>query len=204
MRQNLLIVALILLADQALKIWVKLTMMLGQEHRITDWFILHFTENPGMAFGLEWGGDVGKYLLTIFRIAASVWIFTWLVKLNRNHVPAVAQISVALVLAGAVGNLIDSLFYGLLFDHSYHQVATLFPKGGGYAGFMLGHVVDMFYFPLIHTTLPDWIPFWGGKEFLFFQPIFNIADASITVGVGLMIVYQRYLFEKNAQQHSVA
>lgn len=204
MKKNVAIIGLILLADQALKIWIKLHFALGDEIKIADWFILHFTENPGMAFGIEWGGNLGKYLLTIFRIVAVIWIFTWLVKLNKNQASQVAQISVTLVLAGAIGNLIDSLFYGLLFSDSMGQVASVFPQGGGYAGFMLGHVVDMFYFPLFTVHLPQWVPFWGGSSFIFFQPVFNIADASITSGVVLMILFQKHLFQKVEHEESTA
>ncbi|GCD77777.1 lipoprotein signal peptidase [Thermaurantimonas aggregans] len=200
MKKNLLIVGLVILADQVLKIWIKLNLSLGQEIKIADWFILHFTENPGMAFGIEWGGNFGKYLLTIFRIIAVIWIFTWLVKLTRQKAHLTAQVSISLVLAGALGNLIDSLFYGIIFSDSYHQVAHFLPEQGGYAAFMLGHVVDMFYFPLFTVHLPEWLPLWGGESFIFFQPVFNIADASITIGVIFMILFQKHLFQKEIHQ----
>lgn len=195
MKRNFIIIALILIIDQVIKIWVKTNMMLGEDIRVFDWFIIHFTENPGMAFGLSWGGDVGKYFLTSFRIVAAVLIFIWLLKLVRENVKTGAQIAIALIFAGAVGNLFDSLFYGIIFDHSYHQVAGFFPEGGGYAPMMLGKVVDMFYFPLIDTILPEWMPFYGGERFVFFRPVFNFADASITVGVGLLIIYQKHIFK---------
>ena len=191
-----MIAGLIILADHILKIWIKLNMRLGEEIKITDWFIIHFTENPGMAFGIEWGGNIGKYALTIFRIVAVIWIFTWLVKLSRSRTKSIAQISITLVLAGALGNLIDSLFYGVIFSDSNGSIATIFPEDGGYARFMLGHVVDMFYFPLFTISFPEWLPFWGGESFIFFQPVFNIADAAITSGVILMILFQKYLFHK--------
>ena len=196
MRKNLILVGLVIIADQLLKIWIKLNLRLGEEIKIADWFIIHFTENPGMAFGIEWGGDIGKYALTIFRVVAVIWIFTWLVKLSRNKTKTIAQVSIALVLAGALGNLIDSLFYGVIFSDSIEGVATLLPQGGGYAKFMLGHVVDMFYFPLFTVHIPEWFPLWSGEKFIFFQPVFNIADASITTGVILMILFQKYLFNK--------
>jgi signal peptidase II len=170
-------------------------MTLGQEYKIFDWFIIHFTENPGMAFGIEWGGVWGKYLLTGFRIVASVMIFIWLKNLNKQKVKPVSQVAVSLVFAGAVGNLIDSLFYGLIFNESLMQVATFLPQEGGYAGFMQGKVVDMLYFPIISGYLPQWLPFYGGDFFIFFRPIFNIADMAISVGIGLMLLYQKEIFK---------
>ncbi len=170
-------------------------MMLGEDIRVFDWFIIHFTENPGMAFGLSWGGEIGKYVLTGFRVVASVLIFIWLSRLVNDKVVQGAQLAVSLIFAGAVGNLIDSLFYGIVFDHSYHQVASFFPEGGGYGSFMLGNVVDMFYFPLIDTVLPEWFPIKGGERFVFFRPVFNLADAAISVGAGLLIIYQKHVFK---------
>ncbi len=195
MRCNLIIIALVLVIDQWIKVWIKTNMMLGEDIRIFDWFIIHFTENPGMAFGLSWGGETGKYLLTGFRVVAAVLIFVWLTRLVKDRVVVGAQIAISLIFAGAVGNLIDSLFYGIVFDHSYHQVAAFFPEGGGYASFMLGNVVDMFYFPLIDTILPEWVPFKGGERFVFFRPVFNFADAAITTGVGLLIIFQKHVFK---------
>lgn len=197
MKRNLIIIAVVLIIDQWIKLWVKTNMMLGEDIRIFDWFIIHFTENPGMAFGLSWGGDVGKYILTGFRMIAATLLFFWLTRLFRDGVVAAAQIAISLIFAGAVGNLMDSLFYGIIFDHSYHQVAMLFPDGGGYAPFMLGKVVDMFYFPLIDTTLPEWMPYAGGERFVFFRPVFNFADASITAGVTLLIIYQKHVFKES-------
>ncbi len=191
----MLLVALVLLADQALKIWVKLNMRLGEDIVITDWFILHFTENPGMAFGIEFGGDWGKLLLSLFRILTVGVIFYWLRSLCRKKLPFGAIVAVALILAGALGNILDSAFYGLIFSDSYGRPAVLFPEEGGYAGFLYGKVVDMFYFPLFRTHLPDWLPFWGGDEFLFFRPVFNLADASISTGVGLLLLFQKSVFK---------
>lgn len=195
MKKPLLLVLLVLLADQALKIWVKTHMMLGEEIRIADWFIIHFTENPGMAFGLEFGGNWGKLALSIFRIITVVVIFIWLRQLVRKKVKAGAITAVALILAGAIGNILDSAFYGLLFDSSRQQVATFLPDGGGYAGFLFGRVVDMFYFPLFKGYLPEWLPIWGGDYFIFFRPIFNIADTAISVGVGLLLLFQKSVFK---------
>lgn len=194
MKKALWIVAAVLLADQALKFWVKLNFRMGEELRIADWFILHFTENPGMAFGLELGGDYGKLALSLFRIVAVVGIFFWLRSLSKQKAAGFAIVSVALILAGALGNIIDSAFYGLIFSDSMREVATLFPEGGGYASFLHGRVVDMFYFPLFKGYLPDWLPFWGGDYFIFFRPIFNLADSSISVGVFLLLLFQRKAF----------
>jgi signal peptidase II len=188
------IVLAVLLADQILKFWVKLNFRLGEEERIADWFIIHFTENPGMAFGLELGGDYGKLILSLFRVLAVIGIFFWLRSLARQKAPTISIVSVALILAGALGNIIDSAFYGLIFNESHGQVATLFPEGGGYAGFLYGRVVDMFYFPLFKGNLPEWLPIWGGDYFVFFRPIFNLADTSISVGVGLLLLFQRKTF----------
>lgn len=194
MKKAAWIVLAVLLADQILKFWVKLNFRLGEEERIADWFIIHFTENPGMAFGLELGGDYGKLILSLFRVLAVIGIFFWLRSLARQKAPTISIVSVALILAGALGNIIDSAFYGLIFNESLGQVATLFPEGGGYAGFLYGRVVDMFYFPLFKGNLPEWLPIWGGDYFVFFRPIFNLADTSISVGVGLLLLFQRKTF----------
>lgn len=188
-------VLLILMADQALKIWIKTNMYLGEDIVITDWFIIHFTENPGMAFGFEFGGNWGKLFLSIFRIITVGFIFYWLRTLVQKKVKTGGIIAVALVLAGAVGNIIDSAVYGLLFSDSYGQVASFLPESGGYAGFLYGKVVDMFYFPLFKGYLPDWLPFWGGDYFIFFRPVFNLADFSISCGVGLLILFQKSVFK---------
>ncbi len=172
-------------------------MYLGQEYVITDWFIIHFTENPGMAFGFEFGGSYSKLILSIFRLIMAIFIFVWLRNLIRKKAKPVAITAVALIFAGAVGNILDSLFYGLLFSESYGQVAAFLPDGGGYAGFLHGQVVDMFYFPLFKGYLPDWIPFWQGDYFIFFRPIFNVADSAISIGVGLLIVFQKTIFSEN-------
>lgn len=194
----------VLVLDQWAKVWIKTHLMLGEEIRIADWFILHFTENPGMAFGFELGGNWGKLALSLFRVAAVGFIVHWLFKVSQRQASRGAVISLALILAGAAGNLIDSMVYGLFFDHSYGQVATWFPEGGGYAGFLKGKVVDMLYFPLIDTQLPEWLPVWGGRSFRFFEPIFNVADTSISVGIGLMILHQKELFPKEDEAQSPA
>ena len=167
-------------------------MTLGQEYKIADWFIIHFTENPGMAFGFEFGGNWGKLALSLFRIATVIGIFIWLRNLIRANAKPIAITCVSLIFAGAVGNILDSAFYGLLFGEStYNHVATFLPEGGGYEGFLYGRVVDMFYFPLYKGYLPEWL---GGDYFIFFRPIFNLADAAISVGVGLLLIFQKAVF----------
>lgn len=185
-------VLLLLLIDQAIKLAVKTNMMLGESIKVTDWFYIYFTENPGMAFGWEF---FDKAFLTIFRLLASVaiaWLISKVVRQKRFSTGFLLCLSA--ILSGAIGNIIDSLFYGKIFSHSYRQVATLFPPEGGYAGWLHGKVVDMFYFPIIETTWPEWMPFWGGEEFIFFQPIFNFADACISVGVILLLICYRHSF----------
>jgi signal peptidase II len=198
----LVIIFLVLIADQVLKIWIKTTMSLGQEFVIfKDWFIIHFVENNGMAFGFEFAGEYGKLFLSLFRIVAVIAIGWYLFKYsNRKEISFGFLASVALIFAGAIGNIIDSLFYGMIFNHSYGQVADFLPEGGGYSSFLHGRVVDMFYFPIIQTTLPDWIPFWGGDDLVFFRPVFNIADSSITAGILLVLLFYRkelHALEKN-------
>lgn len=196
MKRAGLIIFLVLLVDQVSKIWIKTNMYLGQEYRIADWFIIHFTENPGMAFGMELGGNYGKLILTLFRIVVVGGIFYWLKGMVKENAKPVAITAVSLVLAGAIGNIIDSVFYGVVFNESYGQLASFMPAEGGYAGWFHGRVVDMLYFPLFKGYLPDWIPFWGGDYFVFFRPIFNIADTAISVGVGLLLLFQKTIFKK--------
>lgn len=188
------IVILLLLLDQILKIWIKTHLELHESIEITPWFYLCFTENPGMAFGIE---VIGKLFLSIFRIIAVGFIGYYLYSLVKKNYPFGFIACISLILAGAIGNIIDSIFYGVIFDHSYGQVATLFPEGGGYAGWLHGKVVDMFYFPLIETTWPDWLPIWGGQEFVFFRPIFNLADSAICVGVFLLLIFYRNTLSKS-------
>ncbi len=190
-----------LVADQILKIWIKTNMALGDEIKIADWFIIHFTENPGMAFGFEFGGDWGKLALSVFRIVTVIGIFVWLKNLIKAKVKPIAITCVSLIFAGAIGNILDSAFYGLLFDESTHQnISSFLPDGGGYAGFLHGRVVDMFYFPLYKGYLPDWIPFKGGDYFIFFRPIFNLADMAISVGVGLLLFFQKEVFKNDKSE----
>ncbi len=191
--KSLLLVLLILIIDQIIKIWVKTNMKLNQSLEIFgDWSQIHFVENKGMAFGLELGGDNGKLFLSLFRILAIVGIIWYLRSISRKKTSAITLISISLILAGAVGNIIDSAFYGLIFSAStMSQVAEFLPVGGAYESFLYGDVVDMFHFPMIHGTYPSWFPYMGGDEFIFFRPVFNFADASITCGVVLFIIYRK-------------
>jgi signal peptidase II len=191
-KQPILLIILVLVVDQALKVWIKTNMMLGQEIAFFDWFIIHFTENKGMAFGMEFGGNIGKYILSIFRIIAISAIGFYLTQLVKLKTKKGIVFSIALVLAGAIGNMIDSAFYGLIFSESYGQVASVFE--GGYSGVLQGKVVDMFYFPIFKGILPNWIPFKGGDYFIFFRPVFNIADAAISVGVINLLLFHRKFF----------
>ena len=193
-----LFVLLILIIDQALKIWVKTHMFLGQKFNIAgDWFIIEFTENNGMAFGFELGGEFGKIALSIFRIVAIIFIGYYIYKISKTKVATGYVLSISGIFAGAMGNILDSAFYGVIFNKSFAlSVAEIFPKDGGYAPFLYGKVVDMFYFPIIKGDLPNWVPFWGGDDFVFFRPIFNIADASITVSVIVIILFYRANLKK--------
>jgi signal peptidase II len=203
MRRPLIIILTVLLIDQALKFWIKTNMYLGQEYRIAgDWFIIHFTENNGMAFGLEFAGEYGKLFLSLFRIVAVFGIGWYLSRLVIEKAHPLLITSMSLILAGAIGNIIDSAFYGIIFSASDFRLAEFMPADGGYSSLLHGKVVDMFYFPIFKGFLPDWIPFWGGDYFIFFRPVFNIADASISIGVGLILVFQSLLFKKEQIQSS--
>lgn len=188
-------ILIVLLLDQWLKYYIKTTFTLGESRMmINNWFELHFTENPGMAFGLELGGSGGKIVLTSFRIIASGIIFIYIKNLIQEGAKTAMIVLVSLILAGALGNIIDSLFYGRIFSEStYHTLATLFPENGGYATFFRGKVVDMLYFPLLDTFWPDWMPYFGGSRLQFFRPVFNIADAAISVGVFTIIAFRKKL-----------
>ncbi|KRO70339.1 MAG: hypothetical protein ABR81_06225 [Cryomorphaceae bacterium BACL11 MAG-121128-bin16] len=194
MRKIFITTAILVLADQILKIWIKTHMKLGQEFQIFDWFIIHFTENNGMAFGMEFGGATGKMFLTLFRIIVVTAGIYYVKSIIKPHFPNGALIALGLIIGGAIGNIIDSSFYGLVFNESYNNVATFLPQNGGYAPFLHGKVVDMFYFPLINSHFPNWLPIWGGEHFIFFRPIFNIADAGISVGIFLILLFYRKEF----------
>lgn len=205
LRKPLILILLILVIDQLIKIYVKTHFAIGDDVKVLglDWFRIHFLENKGMAFGMSFGNTVGKFLLTLIRLVLSVAIFIYMNKLIKRGEKKIIIYSFALIFAGAVGNIIDCLFYGIIFNEStVFAAATMFPAEGGYAPFLFGRVVDMFYFPLIDTTWPDWIPFVGGNNFRFFNAIFNFADASITIGVVLLLVSYIWLSKskKNNQE----
>lgn len=191
------IIISVLTADQVLKIWIKTHLSLGEEIVVfKNWFILHFVENNGMAFGIEFAGEYGKLFLSVFRILAVIAIGWYLFRLTAHKkLPFGFLVSIALIFSGAIGNIIDSLFYGLIFNHSYGQVAEFLPEGGGYETFLHGRVVDMFYFPVIQCQLPDWVPFRGGEDFIFFRPVFNIADSAITIGIFSILLFYRKQFQ---------
>ena len=190
-----LFIILILITDQILKLWVKTHMVLGQEiHLLGNWGLLHFIENNGMAFGMEMGGRTGKIILSLFRIVAITGIAWFLNSLVKKKSYLGLILAVSAILAGAIGNIIDSAFYGIIFSESFSHPAVLFGPEGGYSSFLLGRVVDMFYFPVINTTWPDWSPFRPGESLVFFRPVFNIADSAITCGVIAIVLFQKRMF----------
>lgn len=188
------IVVAILLIDQIIKIEVKTNMTLGEAKRVTDWFYIEFIENNGMAYGMKF---INKLVLSLFRLFAIGFIGYYLAKIIKKDVPPLGYIVlIAMVLAGAAGNLIDCLFYGLVFDASTpFTVSQFVPFGEGYSTFLHGKVVDMFYFPIIQTTWPEWVPYFGGSEYVFFSPVFNFADACISVGVVALLLFYRKQLE---------
>jgi len=189
-----IIIAIIL--DQIIKIYIKTNFVLGEEVVVFDWFRIHFTENNGMAMGFEFGGKAGKLFLTLFRLVAVTGILFWLFQNIKRKVHNAVIIAIALIFSGAVGNIIDSVFYGAIFNDSQHKVATFFADKP-YGELFYGKVVDMFYFPLWQGVLPEWIPFMGGEFFTFFQYIFNPADAFISIGVALLFIFSKQAFPKD-------
>lgn len=188
-------VILAILIDQISKVYVKTHFYLGEEVKVFDWFIIHFTENNGMAWGFEFGGKWGKLFLTLFRLVAVTGIVYWLWQTIKKGIHNGVVIAISLILAGAIGNIIDSVFYGVIFDSSAHKVATLFADKP-YGELFYGKVVDMLYFPMWSGNLPEWLPFFGGKYFTFFNAIFNGADSFITIGVILLFIFNKQAFPK--------
>ena len=205
-----MVIFLIVLVDQVLKIFIKTNYHVGESHAVIgNWFRLYFIENEGMAYGWKFGGEWGKMILTLFRLAAVIFGVFYLRSIIRQKYHWGFIVCAALIFAGALGNLIDSMFYGLIFEESFtagSNVARIFPDQG-YAGFLHGKVVDMLYFPIIKDAhFPEWLPIWGGQDFEFFRPIFNIADASISIGVIAILLFQRKFFgqrKKNNNHHTV-
>ena len=196
LKHAFLIILLVLIIDQWSKIYIKTPFILNEAVTVFSWFQIYFVENEGAAWGTKIPGEYGKLILTLFRIVAVIGIGYWLVSAVRKQQPKILIICISLILAGALGNIIDSVFYGIIFDHSYGNIATLFAENP-YGTLLHGKVVDMFYFPIIDTTLPSWVPFWGGERFRFFEPVFNVADSAICIAVGLMILYHKKIFPKN-------
>ncbi|MGI8950362.1 MAG: lipoprotein signal peptidase [Chitinophagaceae bacterium] len=206
-KQVAFLIFLILLADQSLKIYIKTHYYIGEENSVIgNWFKLHFVENEGMAWGWKFGGDWGKIILTLFRLVAVIFGTFYLRSIIQKNYHSGFIICASLIYAGAMGNLIDSMFYGLIFNDSspYMQnVATLFPPNGGYANFLHGRVVDMLYFPVITDAhYPSWVPFVGGDDFEFFRPVFNLSDASISIGVIAILIWQKNFFPKKEENHT--
>ena len=194
------LIVLILLIDQISKLYIKTNFALGEEIEVFDWFRILFVENEGMAWGTKIPGEYGKLALTLFRLAAIVGIGYWLWDSVRKGGSKILIISIALIFAGAFGNIIDSVFYGVIFNDSYGQIASFLPDEGGYSSLFHGKVVDMLYFPLYKGYLPDWIPFWGGKYFTFFEPVFNIADSAISIGVAMLLLFSKKAFPKENKE----
>ena len=218
MRKAVILISIILVIDQISKFYIKTHFVLSEEIKVLgmDWFRIHFLENNGMAWGKEFGGESGKLFLTLFRLGAITGIGYWLYDAVKQKANSLLIMCIALIFAGAMGNIIDSVFYGVVFTDSYQRVAEFMPAEGGYSSFFHGKVVDMLYFPLIDTTLPEWIPvidftlperfpviggtyysFFENRHFTFFDPVFNIADSSISLGVMLLLIFNKKVFPAN-------
>jgi signal peptidase II len=200
-KKNIAILTILftIILDQVIKIYIKTNFVLGEEVVVFDWFKIHFVENNGMAMGFEFGGKAGKLFLTVFRLVAVTAIMYWLIGNIKTKVHNAVIIAISLIFSGAVGNIIDSVFYGVIFDDSNNKVATLFADQP-YGSIFHGKVVDMFYFPIWSGDLPSWIPFIGGEPYTFFQYIFNPADAYITLGVALLFIFSKQAFPKEEKK----
>jgi signal peptidase II len=193
LRNSVLIIAIILLVDQFSKIYIKTNFVLGETVHVFEWFKVYFIENEGMAWGTKIPGEYGKLFLTTFRILAVFGIGYWLYDSSTKHSSNYLMVAISLIFAGALGNIIDSVFYGVIFDDSYGHLSTMFSENP-YGSWFHGKVVDMLYFPIWEGTLPNWLPIWGGQPFKFFNAIFNIADMAISTGVGILIVFNKKAF----------
>ncbi|MDX1462455.1 MAG: lipoprotein signal peptidase [Marinirhabdus sp.] len=200
LKKAIAIIILVLLIDQISKVYIKTTFILGDGFDVFSWFKIHFVENEGMAWGAKIPGAYGKLFLTLFRLVAIVGIGYWLWDSVRKNASRILIFSISLIFAGALGNIIDSVFYGMIFSDSSQQVATFMPEEGGYGSVFYGKVVDMLYFPLWEGVLPEWIPFWGGSYFTFFDPVFNIADTAISVGLVLLVIFNKKAFPKKKEK----
>ncbi len=204
LRKALVVIVLILLIDQISKIYIKTHFRLTETIEVLSWFKIHFVENDGMAWGTKLSDiftfisdSSAKLILTLFRIVAVTGIAFWLIDVTKKEKSKTLVFAIAMIFAGALGNILDSVFYGILFDHSEMQVATFLPKDGGYANVFYGNVVDMLHFPIWNGVLPEWLPFFGGKYFSFFDPVFNVADVAISTGIGILIVFNKRAFKNN-------
>ncbi len=203
LKKSILLIVLILLIDQISKIYIKTHFSLQESVQVFEWFKIYFIENDGMAWGTKISDFVSfiddrtaKVVLTLFRVVAILGIGYWLYDAAKKKSPKVLIFAIALIFAGALGNIIDSVFYGVLFSDSFGQIASFLPETGGYDNLLHGKVVDMLYFPLWKGDLPNWIPFYGGEHFIFFNPVFNIADMAISTGFIMLIVFNKRAFPK--------
>lgn len=205
LKKSLIIIVIILLIDQISKIYIKTHFILGESVQVTSWFRILFIENEGAAWGtklsdiLPISESIGKLFLTVFRLFAIAGIGYWLYDIIQKKSPRILIFAVSLIFAGALGNIIDSVFYGIIFNESNHQIASIFSKEP-YGKLFYGKVVDMLYFPLIDTTWPEWVPRFGGQNFRFFEPIFNIADTAISTGVGVLLIFNKKAFGKESKK----
>ncbi len=205
LKKSLLILFSVLFVDQTVKYLIKTNLMLGESIQVAgNWCYLTFVENNGMAFGMEFGGEFGKLFLSLFRVVVVGTMCYFLLKASKEKkLHPGLQISFSLIIAGAIGNIIDSAFYGLIYNDSFGQVASLFPAEGGYGTFLHGRVVDMFYFPLFEGHFPSWSPIYPSEEFIFFSPVFNVADFSISIGAVIFLFYQKHFFQEKKKEESV-